>query len=373
MTLFLLVTLNSSGTGGGVPQVGPGFYLTHPISPNQQSITWKVYYYAGSQRVAMRVAQMPVTQPQPTPTPQPYPAPTPTQSAYQENIFNRFVTFLKDLFDAKTVSAAPLVNNTPMGEVYFLLSNHLGSTTMTLNLDGSVASEMRYSAWGETRYTFGTTPTKRQYTGQIEDSYIKLYWYGSRWYDPALGRFISPDSIVPDKGNPQGLDRYAYVANNPISRVDTGGHCWGIASFIRGLPTYRTTCNNLDMALTIIKSEEASADDRVLAGAYITGEFLAHGTAIVYGGLLACGLASGACYTALTAGPGVLEAACKYGNCVERIKQANEAINNAVNSGSSSNPTFTSNQVDAVQHYLSSSSALDDAFDPNISPYNIAR
>jgi hypothetical protein len=177
---------------------------------------------------------------------------------------------------------------------------------------------------------------------------------------------------VPDKGNPQGLDRYAYAANNPISRVDTGGHCWGIAGYIRGLPSYNTTCNNLNIALTIIKSEEASASDKVLAGAYITGEFLAHGTAIVYGGLLACGLASGACYTALTAGPGVLEAACKYGNCAERIKQANEAINNAVNSGSSSNPTFTSNQVDAVQHYLSSSSALDDAFDPNISPYNIA-
>ena len=81
--------------------------------------------------MAMRVANMPVSQPQPTP--QPYPAPTPTQSAYQENFFDRFVTFLKDLFDVKTVSAAPLTVEAPVGEVYFLLGDHLGSTTMTLN------------------------------------------------------------------------------------------------------------------------------------------------------------------------------------------------------------------------------------------------
>jgi hypothetical protein len=109
------------------------------------------------------------------------------------------------------------------------------------------------------------------------------------------------------------------VANNPISRVHTGGHCWGIAGYIRGLPIYNTTCNNLNIALTIIKSEEAPASDKVLAGAYITGEFVAHGTAVVYGGLLACGLASGACYTALIAGQGVLEAACHNGKCGDVI------------------------------------------------------
>lgn len=129
--LYLPMILNGAGTGNSAPQVGPGFYLMHPITPNQESITWRMYYYADGQpsgegkRIAMRVANMPVSQPQPTPTPQPYPAPTPTQSAYQENIFDRFVTFLKDLFDVKAVSAAPLLNEAPVGEVYFLLTDHL--------------------------------------------------------------------------------------------------------------------------------------------------------------------------------------------------------------------------------------------------------
>ena len=78
-------------------------------------------------------------------------------------------------------------------------------------LDGDKLSELRFKAWGETRYSSGTTPTKRQFTGQISDSYINLYWYGSRWYDDALGRFIQPDPIIPEPYNSLAYDRYQYV------------------------------------------------------------------------------------------------------------------------------------------------------------------
>ena len=47
---------------------------------------------------------------------------------------------------------------------------------------------------------------------------------GARWYDPALGRFISPDPIVPQLGNPQTLNRYAYALNNPVKYNDPTGH-----------------------------------------------------------------------------------------------------------------------------------------------------
>jgi hypothetical protein len=51
-----------------------------------------------------------------------------------------------------------------------------------------------------------------------------LYWYNSRWYDDYLNRWCQPDSIIPDTGNPQSLDRYAYSFNNPIKYVDPTGH-----------------------------------------------------------------------------------------------------------------------------------------------------
>ena len=52
-------------------------------------------------------------------------------------------------------------------------------------------------------------------------------FYNSRYYDSSLGRFASPDTIVP--GGVQGLDRYAYVNNSPINFVDPSGHlsCYG--------------------------------------------------------------------------------------------------------------------------------------------------
>lgn len=46
----------------------------------------------------------------------------------------------------------------------------------------------------------------------------------ARWYDPAIGRFISPDTIVPNPTNPQSFNRYSYVDNNPVNFSDPTGH-----------------------------------------------------------------------------------------------------------------------------------------------------
>ena len=46
----------------------------------------------------------------------------------------------------------------------------------------------------------------------------------SRFYDPAIGRFLQPDTIVPDPANPQSLNRYSYVLNNPMRYTDPTGH-----------------------------------------------------------------------------------------------------------------------------------------------------
>jgi RHS repeat-associated protein len=67
-------------------------------------------------------------------------------------------------------------------------------------------------------------PTDRLFTGQRFDGTIGLYDYGARFYDPALGRFISADPIVPKPGNPQALNRYSYVYNNPLRYTDPSGH-----------------------------------------------------------------------------------------------------------------------------------------------------
>jgi RHS repeat-associated protein len=110
------------------------------------------------------------------------------------------------------------------GVVYFIHADHLGSTSLTTDMTGTVVAEARYLPYGEERWTDGTQPTDFTFTGQRADSYIKLMEMGARWYDPQIGRWISPDTIIPDPGNPQTLNRYAYVNNRPLVSIDEAGH-----------------------------------------------------------------------------------------------------------------------------------------------------
>jgi RHS repeat-associated protein len=75
--------------------------------------------------------------------------------------------------------------------------------------------------------TSGTVPTDKKFTGQRLDG-TGLYYYGARYYDANIGRFISADTIVPNPANPQCFNRYSYCLNNPLKYTDPTGHwSWG--------------------------------------------------------------------------------------------------------------------------------------------------
>ncbi|MDD5760083.1 MAG: RHS repeat-associated core domain-containing protein [Desulfobulbaceae bacterium] len=108
--------------------------------------------------------------------------------------------------------------------LFWLLGDHLGSTAVAAGSAGNQYGEVRYKAWGETRYTSGNTLTTYRFTGQREEQSLGLYFYNARWYDPALGRFVQADTIIPRPGNAQAWDRYAYANNNPLYYTDPSGH-----------------------------------------------------------------------------------------------------------------------------------------------------
>ncbi len=106
----------------------------------------------------------------------------------------------------------------------YLLADHLGSTAITTTNVRARQTELRYFAYGKTRYTFGAPPTSFKYTGQRQQvNANEMYFYGARWYDGLVGRFLSPDTIVPQPGNPQSLNRYMYVRGNPLKLIDPSG------------------------------------------------------------------------------------------------------------------------------------------------------
>ena len=79
-----------------------------------------------------------------------------------------------------------------------------------------------YFPFGLCRISQGNLAIDRQFTGQILDS-TGLYYYNARYYDPTIGRFISPDTVVQSYSNPQTLNRYSYCSNNPLNHTDPTG------------------------------------------------------------------------------------------------------------------------------------------------------
>jgi RHS repeat-associated protein len=111
------------------------------------------------------------------------------------------------------------------GEIAYLLGDHLGSVSAVLDETGVLLSSQRFLPFGAVRGDAGTiTETDFGYTGQREYSSLGLLDYHARWYSPSLGRFVQADTLVPDLFDPQSLNRYSYVLNNPLKYVDPSGH-----------------------------------------------------------------------------------------------------------------------------------------------------
>ena len=105
--------------------------------------------------------------------------------------------------------------------LYHLHGDHLGSASLTTA--GSVVEASRaYYAYGAERAASGTLQTDRTFTGQKADASGLLY-YNARYYDPGLGTFISPDSLVPDPGRVIDYNRFLYARGNPLKYSDPTG------------------------------------------------------------------------------------------------------------------------------------------------------
>ena len=89
---------------------------------------------------------------------------------------------------------------------------------------GAKVELTEYVPYGEMREHQGTEVTNYKFTDQELDPETGLYNYGARLYDPVIGRFISPDTIIPDVYDPQMLNRYSYCRNNPLIYTDPTGH-----------------------------------------------------------------------------------------------------------------------------------------------------
>jgi RHS repeat-associated protein len=145
------------------------------------------------------------------------------------------------------------------GRTQFYHTNHLGSASVITDQNGVKKEKIEYFPFGTYReaidYDTNFPDVFYTFTGQEDDDDLGFYNFKARLYDPALGRFISPDSLVPNPEDPQSLNRYSYGRNNPINYIDPNGRffIWWhlfdqfIASLYcgRGLYTFKDVWDNL--------------------------------------------------------------------------------------------------------------------------------
>ena len=139
----------------------------------------------------------------------------------------------------------------------YVVQDTLGSTRLLLDSGGMVSERFDYLPFGEEipagvgsraapystfSYPSGTPDqVNAKFTGKERDAETGLDYFGARYFSSAQGRWTSPDwSAVPqpvpyaDLTDPQTLNLYSYVRNNPLSRADADGHCDGVASCLWG-------------------------------------------------------------------------------------------------------------------------------------------
>ncbi len=119
----------------------------------------------------------------------------------------------------------------PGSSVHYYLSDHLGSTSMVVSSTGTIEEESDYSPFGSQYLVSGSAVNHYKFTGKERDSESQMDYFGARYYSSPWGRFLTPDwsghpAAVPyaNLSNPQTLNLYAYVENNPITGRDLDGH-----------------------------------------------------------------------------------------------------------------------------------------------------
>jgi len=92
------------------------------------------------------------------------------------------------------------------------------------NDSGLVVTSHEYLPFGEDWITEGDTKNAPKYNSQELDKESGYYFYNARHYDPEIGRFVTPDTVIDGEYSTQGWNRYSYCHNNPIMYRDPTGH-----------------------------------------------------------------------------------------------------------------------------------------------------
>ena len=138
---------------------------------------------------------------------------------------------------------------------YYFVCNWRGDVIQIYNASGTLVGSYTYDAWGRVTENATSADTENitetnpiRYRGYYYDTETRLYYLKSRYYDPAVKRFLNVDGLVSTSIEDAAKNMFAYCTNNPVFYADSEGNCKYKANsydFYRmnhGLPAAGCTC-----------------------------------------------------------------------------------------------------------------------------------
>ncbi|TCV92074.1 RHS repeat-associated protein [Luteibacter rhizovicinus] len=105
--------------------------------------------------------------------------------------------------------------------VTYYYTNPQGTPLATTDSAGNITSASEYRPYGS--QVSGVAAAGPGYTGHVNDPDSGLVYMQARYYDPAIGRFLSVDPVSDQAGDLFALARYTYAGNNPVVNIDPDG------------------------------------------------------------------------------------------------------------------------------------------------------
>lgn len=206
---------------------------------------------------------------------------------YEEEYINNEIKQINYIFADGKAIAIYEKSNVNGDEFRYLHHDHLGSIQAYSDENGNLVQELSYDTWGRRRnpenweyypsLTDANAWHPRGFTGHEHLDMFEMINMDGRMYDPAIGRFMSPDPFVQAPDYTQGLNRYAYCLNNPLSLVDPSGYSW----FSRNWKSLLST--SIGIAASIVSGGLASGVGGVMISGAIGGASAALSGALLNG------------------------------------------------------------------------------------------
>ncbi len=130
---------------------------------------------------------------------------------------------VKQLLDDR--GAASTIKTSATRDIVYCRRDHKANTTDIFGFNGTIIESYSYSGYGQPHMISGANAVGARYEQRQWDDLVGLYYFGARYYDPFIGRFLTPDTQIGGTlMQADVLNRFAFELNNPINNVDLTGH-----------------------------------------------------------------------------------------------------------------------------------------------------